>query len=72
MKNDVRSQKRIETGSLLAIGCLLLAIAWMIDPIGASPDTGVFDLGSTGTRWLLAMFGLFFCAAGLWSWRKSV
>lgn len=50
---------------LLGIGILLLTIAVFFDPIGSSPDTGVLDLGSRGTKWLLGAFGVSFIASGI-------
>lgn len=50
---------------LLGIGILLLTIAVFFDPIGSSPDTGVLDLGVSGTKWLLGVFGASFIAAGI-------
>ena len=50
---------------LFGIGILLLTIAVFCDPIGSSPDTGVLDLGSSGTKWLLGAFGTSFIAAGM-------
>ncbi|RCX11750.1 hypothetical protein [Extensimonas vulgaris] len=57
--------KRIEITALLGIGALLLFIALFLDPIGNSPDTGVFDLGTRGTKWLLGILGAGFVAAGV-------
>ena len=62
---------RIATFSLLAIGLLMLVIAWFFDPIGQDPDTGVVDLTPTQARWLLGVAGGLFVAAGAWSWRKA-
>jgi hypothetical protein len=57
--------KYVEAIGLFGIGALLLAITALVDPIGGSPDTGVLDLGSGGTKWLLGTFGIFFVAAGI-------
>lgn len=65
------SSARIEIAALLGIGALLLFIALFLDPIGSDPDTGVFDLGTRGTKWLLGIFGACFVAAGLGAMRKA-
>jgi uncharacterized membrane protein HdeD (DUF308 family) len=57
--------KNAEGIALLGIGALLLALAAFVDPMGSSPDTGVIDLGSRGTKWLLGAFGVLFIAAGI-------
>ncbi len=49
----------------IGLGCFFVAIAILFDPIGPSPDTGVFDLGSTGTRCLIGLLGGVFLVAGL-------
>lgn len=56
---------RIAQRGLLAIGTLLLGIALFADPIGPSPDSGVLDLGSTGTRYLLGVLGGVFLAGDI-------
>jgi vacuolar-type H+-ATPase subunit I/STV1 len=56
---------RIEIAASLGIGVLLLCIALFLDPIGNAPDTGVFDLGTRGTKWLLGILGAGFVAAGV-------
>ncbi|MEO8671161.1 MAG: hypothetical protein ABI411_07580 [Tahibacter sp.] len=66
------TRSRVVDGiGLLGIGGLLLVLAAMIDPIGSSPDTGVLDLGSGGTRWLLGVCGALFAAAGVVSFLKA-
>jgi hypothetical protein len=48
------------------MGCLLLASAVFLDPLGSAPDSGVMDLGQTGTRWLLGALGGAIVASGIW------
>ena len=52
--------------SLFGIGSLLLVIAVFLDPIGSSPDSGIVDLGPTGTRWFLGILGGAFFLGGAW------
>jgi hypothetical protein len=59
--------ERVATWGLLGIGLLLLGIAIFLDPIGVAPDSGLFDLGSTGTRWLLGSLGCAFILRGVWT-----
>lgn len=63
--------KRIEIAALLGVGALLLCIALFFDPIGSDPDTGVFDLGTRGTKWLLGILGAGFVAAGVGAMHKA-
>jgi predicted phage tail protein len=65
MNTPSNRSKPVEIIGLLGIGALLLAVAAFVDPVGSSPDTGVLDLGSSGTKWLLGAFGVFFIAAGI-------
>jgi hypothetical protein len=56
-----------ETNALLGlfgIGILLIVIAIFTDPIGPSPDSGMVDLGVSGTRWLLGFIGGTFVLGG--------
>ena len=52
---------------LFGIGLLLIVIAVFTDPIGPSPDTGIVDLGVSGTRWLLGFLGGTFVLGGVWT-----
>jgi hypothetical protein len=71
MSPRTRQQEAIATPGLLAIGVLLLVIAIFLDPIGSSPDSGMFYLGPTATRWLLGLLGGAFLLAGLRACFKS-
>lgn len=66
MANPTGQRETIARRGLLGIGLLLLVIAVFLDPIGASPDSGVFDLGAVGTRWLLGGLGGALLLAGIW------
>ncbi|MBX7228728.1 MAG: hypothetical protein K1X48_03860 [Burkholderiaceae bacterium] len=61
-----QQQEKITIVSLLGIGLLLLFIAIFLDPIGSFPDSGMFDLGKNGTRWLLASLGAVLLVGGGW------
>lgn len=63
--------KRVEILSLFGMGVLFLAIAVLSDPIGSNPDTGMFDLGSIGTKRLLGAFGIFFIFSGIFTLVKT-
>ena len=65
MNTPAKRSKHVEIIGLFGIGTLLLTIAVFVDPIGSSPDTGVLDLGVSGTKWLLGAFGFFFIAGGI-------
>ena len=52
--------------SLFGIGVLFLVVAIPLDPIGSSPDSGIIDLGQTGTRWLLGGLGGVLLLGGAW------
>ena len=58
---------------LFGIGLLLIFIAILADPFGPSPDSGIIDLGVSGTRWLLGILGGAFVLGGTWTYfrRKS-
>ena len=56
---------------LLGIGLLLIGIAIFTDPIGPSPDTGIVDLGVSGTRWLLGFLGCALVLGGVWTYFKG-
>ena len=71
MNASTKTQKKIEIFGLIGIGLVLLAIALFFDPIGQSPDSGVLDLGSTGSKWLLGTFGVVFLVGGIWSFIKA-
>jgi hypothetical protein len=70
MPDPARRRDRLARAGLLGIGVLLLGLAWCTDPLGASPDSGLVDLGPTGTRWLLAGLGGCFLLGGAWPFRK--
>ena len=66
-------EERVASWSLFGIGSLLLVIAILFDPIGPSPDSGIIDLGTSRTKWLLGIFGSFFLLAAIWSFlRKKI
>jgi hypothetical protein len=71
MSDPGDQDETIATWALLGIGAMLLIVAFFFDPIGESPRTGIFDLGVTGTKWLLGVFGAVFLAAGAWSFFKQ-
>jgi hypothetical protein len=56
---------------LLGIGLLLIVLAIFTDPVGASPNTGIVDLGVSGTRWLLGFLGGAFVLGGVWTYFKG-
>jgi hypothetical protein len=64
--SKVTKQEFIAMAALVGLGFLLLFIATFVDPIGASPDTGVIDLGPTGTKWLLGTMGAVLLGYGIW------
>lgn len=71
MNTSTKTQKKIEVLGLIGIGFMLLTIALFFDPIGQSPESGVLDLGSMGSKWLLGTFGLIFLVGGVWSLIKA-
>jgi len=71
MNESSRQQEHIAMLGLFGIGILLLVIAIFFDPIGSFPDTGLFDLGTTGTKWLLGALGAFFLVGGLWCFVRT-
>jgi len=71
MTNPNRRQDAVATSGLIAIGLLLVVIASFFDPVGESPDTGVFDLGTVGSKWLLGLLGIAFLLSGMWSFLKN-
>ena len=60
----MNQKETIAIWALIGIGLMLLFIAINIDPIGRSPDSGIIDLGVSGTRWLLGVFGAVFAFGG--------
>jgi hypothetical protein len=66
MTAPAKQQESIARWGLLGIGLLLLFLAIFGDPIGSSPDSGVVDLGPTGTRWLLGGLGGVLVLGGAW------
>ncbi len=59
------NQEGVAAWSSIGIALLLLGIAFLLDPIGSDPNSGLFDLGPTGTKWLLGACGAFFLLSGL-------
>ena len=57
--------------SSLGVGVVFLSLAIFFDPIGSTPETGVIDLGTTGTKVLLGAFGVFFIAGAAWVFIKN-
>jgi len=57
----------------IALGIFIILLVQYIDPVGSNPDTGWFQLGSSGTRKLIEFMGVFFIAVGLWVfvWRPK-
>jgi len=47
----------IASWCIFLIGALLIFIAIFLDPIGSSPESGIIDLGTVGTRRLLGSIG---------------
>lgn len=66
MTDPSAQQKAATRWGALGVGALLITIAVFTDPMGASPDTGVIDLGSMGTRWLLGILGGAMVLGGIW------
>jgi hypothetical protein len=58
MKSQPRQQQTITLWGSFGIGALLLVIAIYFDPVGTSPDSGVIDLGRSGTKWLIGGLGV--------------
>jgi hypothetical protein len=54
----------------LGVGLVVLVVGVFFDPIGSDPDSGLVQLGVTGTRWLLGAFGVFFLVVGGWAFSK--
>jgi len=71
MKYHMSKYKNIEVLGLFGTGGLLILVALFLDPIGSSPDSGIIDLGPTGTRKLLLVFGLIFVVSGFGALIKS-
>jgi hypothetical protein len=71
MTTPTQQQETIAMWGLYGMGLLLLFIAIFLDPIGSSPDSGVVDLGPTGTRWLLGGIGGAFLMGGVWAHFKN-
>jgi hypothetical protein len=71
MTDSNRHRDAVATLGLMAIGLLMLVIALFFDPVGESPDTGVVDLGTVGSKWLLGILGSAFIMSGVWSFLKN-
>jgi hypothetical protein len=71
MTSAARRQETIARWGLSGIGGLLLVIAVFLDPTGASPDSGLVDLGPAGTRWLLGGLGGALLLGSAWGQLKS-
>jgi hypothetical protein len=67
MTTPNNQQRSVAKWSLSAVGGFLLIIAIFTDPVGSSPDSGIIDLGPTGTSWLLGSVGALMVAAGAWT-----
>jgi len=57
MTTPASQQEMVAKFGLFALGLVLLLVALVFDPVGTSPDSGVIDLGPSGTRWLLGGLG---------------
>ncbi len=57
MSSPPNQTETIASWCIFLIGALLLFIAIFFDPIGSSPDTGIIDLGTVNTKWLLGGIG---------------
>jgi hypothetical protein len=66
MPTPTKQQETIAMWGLFGIGLLLLVIAIFLDPLGSSPDSGLFDLGPSGTRWLMGALGGALLLGGVW------
>jgi hypothetical protein len=71
MTSWARRPESIARWGLSGIGGLLLVIAIFLDPTGASPDSGLVDLGPAGTRWLLGGLGAALFLGSAWGHLKS-
>jgi predicted phage tail protein len=71
MSSVERPNESLGICCLFGLAGLLLCIAIFMDPIGSSPDTGMIDLGSSGTKWLLGGLGAAFALGGVWSLLKN-
>jgi hypothetical protein len=63
---DAAASPRHQAWGVMGIGVLLILVVQFSNPLGDSPDSGLVDLGPTGTKRLLEGFGLCFVLAGLW------
>jgi hypothetical protein len=54
----------------VGVGLVVLVVGVWFDPIGSDPESGLVQLGVTGTKWLLGAFGGFFLLVGLWAFLR--
>jgi hypothetical protein len=66
MTDTSDQQKAVAMYGVFGVGALLVVIAVFVDPVGPSPDSGVFDLGPIGTKWLLGVLGGSMVLGGSW------
>jgi predicted phage tail protein len=71
MTTPKNQQETIAMWGLFGIGLLLIVIAIFTNPVGPSPDSGIVDLGVSGTRWLLGSLGGAFVLGGIWTFFRS-
>jgi hypothetical protein len=50
----------------IAMGIFFILLVQYFDPVGSNPDTGVFNLGSSGTKKLIEIIGSVFVMLGVW------
>jgi len=57
MSSSSNQKEVIASWCIFLIGALLIFIAIFLDPIGPSPESGIIDLATVGTKRLLGSIG---------------
>ena len=57
MSSSSNQKEVIASWCIFLIGALLIFIAIFLDPIGSSPESGIIDLATVGTKRLLGSMG---------------
>lgn len=71
MPTPTDPQEKFARIGLFGISTLLIAIGLLFEPVGESPDSGWFELGSLGTRWLIGGMGVGLLVVGtIIEWRN--